>query len=169
MSILVTGAAGKMASKYIPMLLEAYDEKLILVDNYSTGSRDSIRDIMNKYPDRIQFFEIDITNKSYLDFVFYHSDIKKVYHLAGLGENTLYESEVDPGKYYTNNIVGIINLLECMRDHKVDNIVYYEYPYAKSVASGTFTITSGIIRTYGRSYKIRYLIYDDIDEFYRAC
>jgi UDP-arabinose 4-epimerase len=38
------------------------------------------------------------------------------------------ESVENPGKYYRNNLVGSLTLLEAMRDHGVDKIVFSSMP-----------------------------------------
>ena len=64
----------------------------------------------------------DVRDRSRLDQVFRRYRPDAVLHFAGFAY--VGESVTDPGKYYSNNVIGGLTLLETMRDHGVDKIVF---------------------------------------------
>ena len=66
--------------------------------------------------------EGDILDRARLDEAFATYSPEAVIHFAAYAY--VGESVADPGKYYRNNFVGSLTLLEAMRDHGVDKIVF---------------------------------------------
>ena len=66
--------------------------------------------------------EGDILDRARLDEAFATYAPEAVIHFAAYAY--VGESVADPGKYYRNNFVGSLTLLEAMRDHGVDKIVF---------------------------------------------
>ena len=64
----------------------------------------------------------DTIDRENLDAVFARYQPQGVMHFAA--HSLVGESVVDPGKYYRNNTLGSLTLLEAMRDHDVDQIVF---------------------------------------------
>jgi len=64
----------------------------------------------------------DILDRARLDEVFAAYSPEAVIHFAAYAY--VGESVVDPGKYYRNNVVGTLTLVEAMRDHGVGKIVF---------------------------------------------
>lgn len=64
----------------------------------------------------------DILDRSRLDEVINHYRPNAVMHFAAFAY--VGESVNDPGKYYRNNVVGTLTLLEAMRDHGIGRIVF---------------------------------------------
>lgn len=113
MSILVTGGAGYIGSHTIQRLLEQ-GESAIVVDNFSTGHKQTLNNI--------EFVECDIRDKKSLSEVFKKYSIDAVIHFAA--SSLVGESMVDPAKYYENNLVGTLRLLEVMAQFNVKNLVF---------------------------------------------
>ncbi len=64
----------------------------------------------------------DIADRSRLDEVVSQYRPDAVMHFAAYAY--VGESVKDPGKYYRNNVAGSLTLLETMRDHSIDKIIF---------------------------------------------
>lgn len=121
MSILVTGGAGYIGSHTLVALLnEGYE--VVVVDNLSNASMESIKRVEAITGKTVTFYEADICNKEELDFVFGQEVIDSVIHFAGF--KAVGESVKKPLSYYQNNIGGTLTLCEVMKEHQVKNIVF---------------------------------------------
>ena len=117
--ILVTGGAGYIGSHCVLALLEqGYD--VVIYDNLSTGHLETV-DTLKKYGNVI-FYQGDLLNSTYLNTVFRQTNIDAVIHFAAFSQ--VGESVKDPAKYYRNNVVGTLNLLDTMLNNNVKNIVF---------------------------------------------
>lgn len=119
--ILVTGGTGYIGSHTIIELLKK-DYEIDVVDNLFNSKievLDKIEKICGKRPG---FYEVDICDKAALEKVFKAKNYDLVVHFAGL--KAVGESVEQPLKYYENNVGGTLNLLECMKAHKVKKIVF---------------------------------------------
>lgn len=121
MTILVTGGAGYIGSHTTVELLAAGHEVIILDDfsNSSPKVLDRLKTITGK---NIAFYEGSILDKPFLNKIFKENNIEAVIHFAAF--KAVGESVKEPLKYYHNNIVGTISLLEVMAENKVKNIVF---------------------------------------------
>lgn len=113
MKILVTGGAGYIGSHTVRKLKEAGHE-IVIFDNLSSGHRDAIQDF--------KLFEGDLANKENLKKVFDENKFDAVVHFAGSIEAG--ESMTDPKRFFDNNFVCGLNLLEAMLAHDVKKIVF---------------------------------------------
>ena len=121
MAILVTGGAGYIGSHTCILLLEAgYD--IIVFDNLSNASKESIRRVEKITGEKIPFIEGDIRNPKELHAVFEKNDIAAVIHFAGL--KAVGESVGHPLRYYDNNVHGTAVLCEVMQQHHCKSIVF---------------------------------------------
>ncbi|MFT7824417.1 MAG: UDP-glucose 4-epimerase GalE [Sulfurimonas sp.] len=121
MTILVTGGAGYIGSHTCILLLEAgYD--ILVFDNLSNASRESIRRVEKITGKKIPFIEGDIRNPKELHAVFEKNDIAAVIHFAGL--KAVGESVEHPLRYYDNNVHGTAVLCEVMQQHHCRSIVF---------------------------------------------
>jgi len=121
MSILVTGGAGYIGSHTCILLIEAgYD--VVIFDNFSNASRESIKRVEKITNQSISVIEGDIRNKDDLIKAFQDYTIETVIHFAGL--KAVGESVEQPLKYYNNNIAGTLTLCEVMSDFDCKEIVF---------------------------------------------
>ena len=120
--ILVTGGAGYIGSHTSVVLQEAGYEVLI-IDNLSNARAeviDRIAEITGKNPG---FTQLDLCNSEDLHAFFdRHPDIAGVIHFAA--HKSVNESSDFPLKYYHNNVVGTINLLQAMQRANCHNLVF---------------------------------------------
>ena len=121
MSILITGGAGYIGSHTSLLLIEAgYD--IVIFDNFSNASHESIKRVEKIVGKSIPVVEGDIRHKEDLDKVFTDYTIDSVIHFAGL--KAVGESVEKPLKYYNNNITGTLTLCEVMAAHNCKNIIF---------------------------------------------
>ena len=119
--ILVTGGAGYIGSHTCIALHEAgYD--IVVYDNLSNSSRESINRVSNLIGQSIEFIEGDIRDAEMLRQVFSSHHFFGVIHFAGL--KAVGESVAKPLLYYNNNVSGTITLLEVMAEYDVKNLVF---------------------------------------------
>jgi UDP-glucose 4-epimerase len=121
MNILVTGGAGYIGSHTCVELLEAGYE-VIVVDNLSNSNVESLKRVREITGKNLDFYEIDLREKSALVEVFKKHSFDAVIHFAGL--KAVGESGKIPLLYYDNNISGTISLCKVMEEFEVRNIVF---------------------------------------------
>ncbi|WP_201501795.1 UDP-glucose 4-epimerase GalE [Psychrobacter cibarius] len=119
--ILVTGGAGYIGTHTCIALHEAgYD--IVVYDNLSNSSRESINRVSALISQPIEFIEGDIRDAESLKQVFATHQFFGVIHFAGL--KAVGESVAKPLLYYNNNVSGTITLLEVMTEYDVKNLVF---------------------------------------------
>ena len=112
-TVLVTGGAGYIGSHACKALARA-GYLPVTFDNLCYGHESAVK--------WGPFEQGDILDRNRLDEVFLKHRPDAVVHFAAFAY--VGESVVDPGKYYRNNVVGSLNLLEAMRYHGVPRIVF---------------------------------------------
>ncbi len=153
MNILITGGAGYIGSHTIIELLKNNHE-VIVVDNLSNSSLESIKRVEKITNQSIPFFKIDVREKSELDKIFKINKIDAVIHFAGL--KSVSESIKEPINYYDNNIVSTLVLLDIMKKYDVKKLVFsssatiYGIP-SKLPLSEKSRIGVGITNPYGQT------------------
>ena len=110
--ILITGGAGYIGAHVYSSLKNEYE--IFILDNLSNGSKENIK--------TKNFFNIDITKKKNLNEFLSRNKFHIIIHLAALVK--VDESVKKPKKYFNNNLIGTLNLLECMRKHNIKNIIF---------------------------------------------
>ncbi|MFY0683484.1 MAG: UDP-glucose 4-epimerase GalE [Balneola sp.] len=121
MSILVTGGAGYIGSHTVLELLEQ-GEEVVVVDNLSNSSQESLNRVESITGKKVAFYEIDLIDKRQLNEVFEAHNIESVIHFAGY--KAVGESVQKPMMYYQNNLDSTLVLCEVMSDHGVKNLVF---------------------------------------------
>ena len=121
MNILVTGGAGYIGSHTCLLLLEA-GHNVIVVDNLSNSSIESLNRVKELTGKEVKFYKTDLLDKDDLEIVFKENSIDSVIHFAGL--KAVGESVSIPLHYYHNNLTGTFILCNLMTKYKVKNIVF---------------------------------------------
>lgn len=134
MRILVVGGAGYIGSHAVRLLLGAGHEVRVL-DNLSLGHARAV-------PDGL-LIEGDLADRGGLERALREYAIEAVMHFAAL--TSVPESVADPARYYRNNVVGALNLLDAMRGSGARSIVFsstaatYGVPEAVPIPEGAPT------------------------------
>lgn len=120
--ILVTGGTGYIGSHTVVELQSAGYE-VVIIDNLSNSNADVVEGIVKISGIRPAFYEVDCNDKAGLVKVLKeNAGIKGIIHFAA--SKAVGESVQQPLKYYRNNLVTLINLLELMPEFGVDGIVF---------------------------------------------
>ncbi|MCA1903788.1 MAG: UDP-glucose 4-epimerase GalE [Cyanobacteria bacterium KgW148] len=116
MKVLVTGGAGYIGSHCVLALRDRGYEVLVL-DNLVYGHRDFLTDVL-----RVNWVQGDVTDRVLLDEIFTNNQIGAVLHFAAYAY--VGESVKLPGKYYRNNVMGSLTLLEAMVEHEIPYFIF---------------------------------------------
>lgn len=114
--ILVTGGAGYIGSHAVKAL-EDRGFQVIILDNLVYGHREPIETNL-----KAQLVVGDISDRELLKKLFTTTKIDAVMHFAAFAY--VGESVTDPAKYYQNNVVGTLALLDAMRENGVTNFIF---------------------------------------------
>lgn len=115
-TILVTGGAGYIGSHTVLALKKAgYD--VVIFDNLVYGHRDLVESVLKE-----ELVIGDTNDRALLDEVFRTRNISAVMHFSAYAY--VGESVSDPAKYYRNNVIGTIVLLEAMLAANIKKFVF---------------------------------------------
>lgn len=145
-TVLLAGGAGYIGSHTAVELLNS-NYNVVVADNYSNSCPEAINRIEEITGKKVKAYECDVKDKSLLNKIFDENQIDAVIHFAGL--KAVGESVKKPIEYYRNNIDTTLTLLECMREHNVNSIIFSSsatvygsenpIPYKETMKRGTCT------------------------------
>lgn len=115
-TILVTGGAGYIGSHAVLALQQAGYEVIVL-DNLSYGHRELVEDVL-----KVKLIVGDTSDRTLLDQLFATHNIAAVMHFAAY--IAVGESVVEPAKYYRNNVIGTLTLLEAMLNASINKFIF---------------------------------------------
>ncbi len=127
---LITGVAGFIGSNLLESLLDL-DQKVVGLDNFSTGFQHNLDEVKTKCSDKWQnfsFIEGDICNLDHCRKSFersievFETKTDYVLHQAALG--SVPRSIANPIATNSNNVTGFLNILTASRDSQVKRFVY---------------------------------------------
>lgn len=164
MKVMVTGGAGYIGSHTVYQLIEEGHE-VIVYDNLSKGHKAAV-------PEGIKFVEGDLRDTALLTEILLKHEIEAVVHFAA--DSLVGESMTQPAKYYHNNVVATLALLDTMRDCNVNKIVFsstaavYGEPESSpiqeemstkptSVYGRTKLVIEGILADFSMAYGLNYV------------
>lgn len=114
---LVTGGCGFIGSHMVDRLL-AEGHEVRVIDNWTTGRPENLaHQDSNK---GLTVYHMDIRNKEEIAPVFCGVDY--VFHFAALAD--IVPSIQRPYDYYSSNVLGTFNVVECARDAGIKKLVY---------------------------------------------
>ena len=164
-TILVTGGTGFIGSHTTVELIEA-GYKVVIVDNLSNSTADSIDGIERITGVRPDFEQVDCCDMDALEGVFQkYSGIEGIIHFAA--SKAVGESVEKPLLYYRNNITSLINLLELMPKYGVKGIIFsssctvYGQPTAENLPVTEEAPIQKALSPYGNTKQINEEIIQD--------
>ena len=114
MAWLVTGGAGYIGSHVVRAFARDGID-CVVIDDLSSGHRDFVAD-------GVPFYLGNVVDKPLLDRILADHDVVGVVHLAGFKYAGV--SVTRPLHTYTQNVTGMVSLLDAMADNEVDKIVF---------------------------------------------
>ena len=163
MKILVVGGAGYIGSHMIKRFQNT-DHQIDVLDNLSTGFKENSQNY--------KLHICDLSNKKQVHKILKENKYEVVMHFAS--SINVGESYDHPMKYYENNVINTLNLLECMIDLKILNFIFSSTaavygepesipikeeqnlspinPYGK-----TKSLVENILSDYDKSYGLKYI------------
>ena len=120
--IVVAGGTGYIGSHTVVELQEKGFE-VVIVDNLSNSNIEVVDSIEKITGIRPIFAKFDLAEKYPTDKFFEHfTNIEAIIHFAAY--KAVGESVVKPLEYYNNNINSLINILDNMKRHNINNLVF---------------------------------------------
>ena len=113
MRVLVTGGAGYVGSHAAKLLAES-GHHVVIIDNLANGHRAAVG--------KLPLVVADLLDQDRIIRLIKDERIDAVMHFAALAYVGV--SVTEPAKYYQNNIVGTLALLDAMRETGVERIVF---------------------------------------------
>ncbi len=115
-TVLVTGGAGYIGSHAV-LALQRSGYEVVILDNLVYGHRDIVEQVL-----KVELIVGDTNDRQLLDNLFSMRQIDAVMHFAAYAY--VGESVSNPDKYYRNNVVGTLTLLEAMKDASINKFVF---------------------------------------------
>jgi UDP-glucose 4-epimerase len=120
-NVLVTGGAGFIGSHTVVELISAgYNP--VIVDNFANSEKKVIERLKKLTGKEVAFYEQDFQDQQKLEKVLIKENIDGVIHLSAF--KAVGESVELPLKYYDNNVVGLVKLLETLEKHQISSLVF---------------------------------------------
>ena len=120
--ILVTGGTGYIGSHTLVDLIQQGFE-VISIDNYVNSDAQPLKSIKEITGVDVHNYEVDLCDIESLKQVFKENkDISGIIHFAAL--KSVGDSVADPVLYFRNNIIGLINLIDCTLENQIQNFIF---------------------------------------------
>ncbi len=120
-TILITGGTGYLGSHTAVQFLEA-DYQVIMLDNLSNSKADVVQRVEKISGKKVSFIQGDIRDDQCLHQVFQNNPIDAVIHFAGL--KAVGEGQLQPMRYYDNNVSGSLSLFQAMQSFGVKTLLF---------------------------------------------
>ena len=149
-SILITGGTGSFGSAFVPMTLEKYNPKRIVIFSRDEMKQWEMAKLFDAHPN-IRFFIGDVRDKDRLRRAL--DGIDYVVHAAAT--KIVPTAEYDPFECIKTNVIGAMNLIDACIDKKVKKIVSLSTDKASSPINlyGATKLTSDRLFVAGNSYS----------------
>jgi UDP-glucose 4-epimerase len=172
MAILVTGGAGYIGSVAVADL-RAKGEDVVVIDNLAYGHKQAV-------DSSIPFYEGNIGNKSLVKQILDEHNIEACMHFSAFAY--VGESVEKPNKYWENNVVQTINLLDVLIENNVKKFVFSstcatfgepqyvpideKHPQSPTNPYGwTKFVVERILETYNTAYNLKFVAL----RYFNAC
>ncbi|ANF81754.1 UDP-glucose 4-epimerase [Acinetobacter sp. NCu2D-2] len=147
--ILVTGGLGFLGS-HITLSLLAQGLEVIVVDNLSNASLQTLERLEYISGMYVPFVKVDVRNTPALNKVFEQHSIQAVIHTAGF--KSLEESVLKPLEYYNDNVSCIMSLMRAMQRTGIRHLVHLSSLAVYGQSGTTLDETQEFNYTYPNPY-----------------
>ncbi len=157
MKTLVTGGAGYIGSHAVKKLIkEGFDP--IIFDNFSTGKKELIagKNVVTG----------DLMDKRSIKKVFDSNSINAVLHFASL--ISVGESYANPQRYYINNLISTLNLLETMMEANVNKFIFSSSAAVYGIPETTPIMESHSLNPFNPYGRTKYFIEKILQDYEQA-
>ncbi len=113
---IITGGAGFIGSNLTDHLVRI-GHKVIILDNFVSGKKNNLAHHKKK---DVKIVKLDISKSKNL--YRYFKGVDYIFHLAGLAE--IIPSIKNPKKYFDNNVIGSLNVVEAAKKAKIKKLIY---------------------------------------------
>jgi UDP-glucose 4-epimerase len=113
-NILITGGAGYIGSHVLNLLSKQTSHNLFVYDNLSTGRKESAV--------AGELIQADLEDLEILEKTIINKNIDAIFHFAG--SIVVPESVSYPLKYYKNNTLNTLNLIELCIKHNINKFIF---------------------------------------------
>ncbi|MBE3596804.1 MAG: UDP-glucose 4-epimerase GalE [Hydrogenibacillus sp.] len=164
MRVLLTGGAGYIGA-HVAVALLARGHDVVILDNFSNSKRAVLERIERIAGRAMPSYAVDLVDLSATADVFEREAIDGVVHLAGL--KAVGESVEQPFRYYRNNLIGTLHLLEAMQRFGVSVLVFSSSATVYGDVSAppfTETMPTAPTNPYGRTKRMIEQMLEDIAE-----
>ncbi|MDE6574960.1 MAG: UDP-glucose 4-epimerase GalE [Muribaculaceae bacterium] len=120
-TVLVSGGAGYIGTHTAVALMEA-GYRVVIIDNFSNSEPSAIEGVKQIVGHDVIFEQVDTCRTDELRRVFERYDFSTVIHFAAY--KAVGESMDEPLKYYMNNLLSYMNILELMKEFKRPNVLF---------------------------------------------
>lgn len=165
MNILVTGGAGYIGSHFVKQLLKIGYNAVVL-DNLSRGHKESV-------PANVNLEIVDLKDYKSTKTIFNKYKFDAVVHFAAYAY--VGESVENPELYYTNNLIGTMNLLKAVKESGINKFVFsstcslYGNPLKVPISENESVkpinpyahskqMIENILKDYSEAYGINYVV-----------
>ncbi len=119
--VLVSGGAGYIGSHTAVELIEAGLD-VVIADNLSNSDMSGVEGVRKITGVDVPYINVDCCDKEAFAEVFKKYDFDSVIHFAAY--KAVGESVADPMKYYRNNLLSFMNVIDLMREYGRHNVVF---------------------------------------------
>jgi UDP-glucose 4-epimerase len=120
-TVLVTGGAGYIGSHTVVELVSA-GYKPVIIDNFSNSEHSVINRLNELTGQTITCYEQDFKDEEKLKQVLDREKPEGIIHFAAF--KAVGESVNEPLKYYSNNVVGLVELLKLLTSSSISHFVF---------------------------------------------
>ena len=119
--VFITGGAGFIGTNLCPKLIEK-GYHVVIADDFVNSKSCHIKRLQQLYPDKIDVYKFDITDKTHLEKLFEKYNFEGVIHLAA--KKYIDESFKHPEEYMQNNVGSTKLLLDTMTKYGVKKLLF---------------------------------------------
>lgn len=120
-NVLISGGAGYIGSHTAVELINA-GFGVVVADNFSNSDKSGVEGVRRITGCDVPCIEVDCCDKEAFSRVFEQYDFDSVIHFAAF--KAVGESVENPMKYYRNNLISFMNVIDLMREYGRHNVLF---------------------------------------------